>query len=445
MNIIPKNARLLLNLLQGYGYEAFVVGGCVRDMLRNKIPHDWDITTSALPETVEKILSINHYKFIETGLKHGTITAVVDSEQYEITTYRQDGTYEDNRHPSNVTFVNDLKEDLSRRDFTINAMAYNTELIDVFGGFNDLQNKIIRAVGEPDVRFKEDALRILRALRFAAAFGFDIEPKTKEAIFKNKKLLLNISKERIQQELSKILLSEHCGNKIFREYIEVFNVIIPELSNIIGFQQHNPHHLYDVWEHTLHCMDAVNENDDLIVRLSVLFHDIGKPDVFSFDEYGVGHFLKHADVSANYTTQILTRLKFSNEVIDKVTELVKYHDISLSNSTKTVKRLLNKLGENQLIQLLLLKTYDVYGQSDYQREDKLLLIQFVTDEAQKIIAQNECFSLKDLAVNGNDLIAAGFKEGKIIGEMLNNILDKVINNELENNKDAILNYIHNCK
>lgn len=444
--MIPEGARYLIYVLIKYGKcQAYLVGGCVRDMCMNHIPHDWDITTNATPNKMISIINSvckqdgKKVQIIPTGLKHGTVTFVIDGEGYEVTTFRNDGQYSDNRRPDEVIFTDNLLEDLSRRDFTINTITYNQYIgfQDFYDGMRDIKNKIIRCVGNPDERFKEDGLRILRAVRFAAQLGFTIEKNTSQAIHNQKELLSNISQERISQELSKILMSKNCGNEILREYSDVICQIIPEIIPMIGFKQNNPYHLYDVWEHTLHCMDNISSDTDLITRLAILLHDIGKPNNYIEDENGVGHFYGHAHSSYIIAQKVLKRLRYSNEIVEEASQLIDCHDVTLTPTKAAVKRLLNKLGEKQLRRLLILRTYDIKGQSPKNIEIRLETVNKVSEILDWIIEQSECFQLKDLAINGKDLIEIGIPEGKLIGKILNLCLAYVIDGTINNTKEEL--------
>lgn len=464
-NMIPDGARYILNSLNRHGYNSFIVGGCVRDIILNRIPHDFDICTEAHPTNVINVINIlnqveeanelyaynhgNEYqrmilKYIPTGLQHGTITVMVDDEAYEVTTFRCDGDYSDGRRPDNVFFTRSIEDDLARRDFTMNAIAFNKYkgYIDPYGGKHDIENRIIRCVGNPNERFNEDGLRIMRAIRFAAQLGFTIEEETAKAIHENKHLLKNISRERIQSELFKILMSDFCGNKVLREYADVICECIPEIEPMIGFEQNNPYHAYDVWEHTLHCMNygitdnGGHEYDDIITRLSVLFHDIGKPYCYFEDENKIGHFYGHASTSASLAEDILRNLKCSNDIINSVCELIAHHDVQFVTTKQSVKRLLNKLGETQLRRLIILRAYDLNGQTNTQ--ERIIKVLDMIKVLNDVLSEAECFKLKDLAINGNDLKEIGIPEGKQIGEILNELLLFVIDGEVLNEKEKLL-------
>jgi len=434
---LPCNVEKILSTLTNAGYEAFVVGGCVRDSLLELTPKDWDITTSALPEQVKELFSIT----IDTGIKHGTVTVVIDKSGYEVTTYRIDGEYSNNRHPDKITFSASLEDDVSRRDFTINQICYSPDkgLVDYYHGIEDLQNGIIRCIGNPDKRFQEDALRMLRAIRFAACYGFTVEDHTKRAIARNSHLLQNISKERIRDEVLKILLSARPSGYI-RELTELglMRYIIPELLDCKGFPQDNPYHDKDVLEHILMTVD--NTPSRPVLRLSALLHDIGKPHCKSVDEQGIGHFYGHNGVSADMTRQILNRLRFDNETVKRVTCLVKFHDIELTASGRAVKRLLRALGYEVFEMLLDLKYADITAQNPKYLDERISLLNDIRDIVKEIMESAQCFTVKDLDINGYDLMELGFK-GREIGEQLNWLLERVIDDHKLNKKSILIDLI----
>ncbi len=437
---ISEDAEKLINILSDNGCKAYAVGGCVRDYLLGKPEKDIDITTSAKPETVEEILKQNNIKVIETGLQHGTVTAVLNGENYEITTFRKDGKYKDNRRPESVSFVDDVKEDLSRRDFTINAMAYNHKegIVDLFGGKKDIDNKVIRAVGNADLRFKEDALRIMRALRFSATLCFDIEESTKKAIFDNMYLLDNIAKERIFTELKKLLAGDN-ALQVLDAYKEVIGVVIPELKPAFDCVQNNPWHIYNVYDHIIHAVDAAPKDE--IIRLTMLLHDIGKPSVKTTDEKGIDHFKFHAPVGADIAKKVLKRFKVSNEVYDKVTTLIRYHQGVENVDDIRVKRWLAKIGADYTKALFKVRISDLYAHNPGKIGYELKKLNELLIELDEIVAAGEAFKISDLAVNGNDLIALGYK-GKEIGEKLNEILMLVVDDRLNNMKEDIVDYLN---
>ncbi len=433
---LPKEVNLILNTLNSNGYDAYVVGGCVRDSVMNIEPQDWDITTEALPEEIIYIFS--QYKLLTTGVKHGTVGVIIDRKVYEITTYRIDGEYKDNRHPDKVTFSDKLEYDLERRDFTINAMAYNpkTGIIDLFDGKTDLKYKAIRCVGDADCRFKEDALRILRGLRFASTYDFTIEINTSDAMIENRKLLNNISEERIITEFNKLL----CGvsaRYILNRYKKIFAVFIPEIEVMFNFDQKNPHHNKTLWKHTTKSIDKIEPN--LALRLTMLFHDIGKPLAQEYDEVkGICHYIGHNTFSVAIAENIMKRLKYSNELIETVKTLILYHDVRFSDNKKHIKRLLSKIGEDNFKLLLKVQRADILAQSNYQIEEKLNNLNFTETALNQIISENECFKLKDLAVNGHDLMRIGIIKGQDIGSTLNFLLSNVIDGNIKNEKEILL-------
>ena len=438
---LPEQVRFVLSKLSACGYEANIVGGCVRDSILGLAPKDWDITTSALPQETEQALA--GCKLIETGLKHGTVTALINGIPLEITTYRIDGDYSDNRHPDSVTFTRSLKEDLARRDFTVNALAYHEKdgIIDYFGGLKDLQNKLIRCVGEPDKRFDEDGLRILRALRFSSVLGFDIDFSTSQSIGKKKDLLRNIAAERLASELLKLICGKN-AEQILRQYPTVFGEFLPEILPTVGFEQHNPYHVYDVWEHTIHSVSAIEPTP--VLRLAMLLHDIGKPDCYTQDEIGIGHFYGHPQKSSEIAATVLKRLRLDNDTIKQVTTLVKYHDLPLMSSTKWIKKQLNKLGEPTFRQLLLVHAADTKAHAP-QALSNLQYLDKIEGILNEVIAQGQCFSLKDLDVNGSDLMEIGITEGTQIGAVLKQLLSAVMKETCPNGKEALLNLAEKLK
>ena len=435
---LPSDVSYLLNILEEDGYEAYIVGGCVRDSFLDKQPNDWDICTSAKPEEVIDLLECyDDIEVILTGLKHGTITAHVNGENYEITTYRIDGEYSDNRRPDSVIFVDDINKDLSRRDFAINAMAYNWHagIIDPFGGYGDLDDKLIRCVGNPDERFQEDGLRILRALRFAATYGFKIEDETAAAIHRNKDLLKNISAERIQSELCKML----CGKgvlDILLNYSDVMVVIIPELGPCIGFNQNNPYHKYTVYDHIAHAV-ANYDGNDISIKMALLLHDIGKPECYTEDENG-GHFYCHSVPSMRIAKNVMDRLKFDNKTKQEVVDLVLYHDADICPRTRSVKRWLNKIGYEMLDKLINIKGADNGAHSEMAQISLPWRFLEVRKIAGDIMNTQQPFLIKDLDINGNDILALGVEAGPMVGKILNHLLKKVIEEEIENDHWALI-------
>lgn len=433
---IPADANELIHTLQNNGHSAYIVGGCVRDSILGRTPHDWDICTSATPSEMLEIFKDR--KIIETGLQHGTVTVVVNGEPYEITTYRIDGIYSDNRRPDTVTFTDKLVEDLRRRDFTINAMAYNDEegLIDPFNGIQDIEYKKIDCVGSAKDRFGEDALRILRAIRFAAQLEFTIMPGTDWEIHQQYKNLENISIERINSEFCKIASSDDFCVELLL-YKDVFSLFIPELKDMFDFPQNNPWHIWDVFGHTIHAIEYC-DSDDLTVRLAVFFHDFGKPHSYQDGEDGIRHFKGHGRVSADITDSIMKRLRFDNETRNNVVELVYYHDATFEVGKKYVKRWLNKIGEKQFRRLLQVKKADNKAQNLELSSDRIEELSEIENLIDEVLQEEECFSLKDLAVNGKDLMSVGYKTGKELGNTLNILLQLVIDGDCPNEKEKLL-------
>lgn len=431
---MPKNVDTAINLLQSAGFEAYAVGGCVRDSLLGKTPNDWDITTSAKPEDMKSVFADFHC--IDTGIKHGTVTVVIDGEPLEITTFRLDGEYEDNRHPKSVTFTSNLGADLGRRDFTVNAMAYSkmTGTVDLFGGQNDLKNGIIRCVGDPDRRFNEDALRILRALRFASALDFEIEEKTAQSLLKNRALLGNISEERIAKELLKLV----CGKgakRILTDFAPVLFEILPELQSMYKNSHDNLHHCYDIYEHTLIAVESIDPEPTL--RFAMLLHDCGKPAVKKFDENGVAHFYGHQRISAEISAQILARLKVSNKFRDEILFLVSNHDRwELYENTEKMPRYLSKFGLDGVLNLLKVMRADVLAQSPEYRY-RLDQIADAEEIAKNLAAQKPCLSLSELQINGRTLMDIGIPQGRKLGAVLAQLLDEVIDGVTKNTQEAL--------
>lgn len=432
--ILPKKVETIIHTLTEAGYEAYIVGGCVRDSILNRVPQDWDITTSAQPNEIKALFK----RTIDTGILHGTVTVMLEKEGFEITTYRIDGKYEDFRHPKEVTFTSDLTEDLRRRDFTINAMAYNAEegLIDKFGGMKDLEQNMIRCVGNAEERFSEDALRIMRAVRFAAQLGYHIEFSTKAAMIKLAQTLRNISVERIQIELIKLIMSKY-PEKIVDAYdLGITKVIMPEFDLMMETEQNNPHHLYNVGMHSVHAMKAAET--DKVMRLTMLCHDMGKVHTKTIDENGIDHFYGHAAWSEEITKKLLRRLRFDNDTLYQVTKLVKYHDYDIEINKRGIRRALHHVGEDIFPYLLAVKRADALAQSDYKKAEKLETLQKIEALYEEVKKAEECVCLKTLAVTGADLIALGMKPGKEIGDTLQALLAEVIENPEMNTKECLL-------
>lgn len=432
---IPKDAENIISRLNEHGYEAYVVGGCVRDSILGRTPNDWDICTSATPDKVIEIFT--DYEVIPTGLQHGTVTVVIDHTPYECTTFRIDGDYSDSRRPDMVEFTTDIVKDLSRRDFTINAMAYNPKsgLVDPFGGAEDIKSKVIRCVGDAQARFSEDALRILRAVRFASQLDFCIDSATDNAIKSLYKNLKNISIERITSELNKMIVCPSFYRQMLcREFL--FTSIIPELKECVSYDQHNPYHAYDLYMHIALAVGFGNR--DIITELALLLHDIGKPQCQVFDERGIAHYYEHAKISAALADERLKAMKYDNDTRKKVVELISYHDATFDDEPKHIKKWLNKIGEEQFRRLLEVRYADIFAQNAMSMSQRLAYIDRIRERLDEVLESDQCFKLKDLAVNGNDLMELGIPQGKEIGHTLNLLLDMVMNGDVENDKDALL-------
>ncbi len=430
-------AAKALEILRAAGYEAWIVGGCVRDALLGQPPKDYDITTSALPEETKR--AFQGCRVIETGIRHGTVTVVLEEEPLEITTYRVDGGYSDARHPDAVTFTRSLREDAARRDFTMNAIAYapGAGLRDFFGGQADIQNAQIRAVGDPELRFREDALRILRGIRFASVLGFSLEVATERAARKEAGRLPGISAERIAVELDKLLRGKDAG-RILQTYPDILGQIIPELLPMVGFDQRNHHHCHDLLTHTAVVVDHVPPV--LPLRLAALLHDVGKPRCFSLGEDGEGHFYGHARESVALAGEILRRLRFPNAVREKTETLIRYHDSVIEEDPRLVRRWLNRLGEETFFDLLALQRGDTAALAPAYSERQNHFDRLET-LAREILAETPCLQVRDLAVNGHELMALGLR-GREIGAALRFLLDQVLEGTLPNEKETLMQFLH---
>ena len=431
---LPENALLCIRLLEEAGYPCYAVGGCVRDACLGLKPHDYDLTTSAHPEEIKRIFAA--YGQIHAGEKHGTIGIIFPpNEVYEITTFRTEGDYHDSRHPDWVEFVTDVTQDLARRDFTVNAMAYSPTagFVDPFGGQSDLQQKILRAVGDARQRFSEDALRILRGARFSAKYGLTPEEQTAAAMTELVPLMDHLARERIFDELCKLIL--HIAPQQMVDFAPILTQVIPELKTGIGFDQRNPHHIYDIYTHTAHVVAATPRN--LPLRWAALLHDVGKPETFTLDDRGCGHFYGHADASARITDEVLRRLKAPNGLREQVVLLVQLHMTTIVPERKAVRRWLSRLGQENLEQLLQLQAADMGSKSTACAEAELAQITALIAEIQ---AENACLGLKDLAVTGHDLMALGYT-GPAIGKGLHALLDAVLEEKVENEKQALLAFL----
>lgn len=431
---IPCDVKYIMDKIQSCGYEAYIVGGCVRDSILGRIPHDWDITTNAKPNDIIELFDT----VIPTGIKHGTVTIMIKDKCYEVTTYRIDGKYTDKRRPDEIEFVDDIVTDLSRRDFTMNAIAYNPDkgYVDPFMGIQHILWKSIITVGKPEDRFKEDYLRMLRAIRFEYQLGFELEPNVYYAIMNNAHLLRQVSKERIQSEINKMLLCENayvinrlCNSKILNE-------INGDFSKLLEVSQNNPYHNKDLLFHTIHTIE--NVDNKLHLKLAALLHDIGKSDTKITDENGIDHFYGHAEQSINIATHILKDLRYDNKTIERVVLLIKYHDVQIKPTYKSVKKIMNKINNYELFKdLINLKWADIMAQNlKYLRERARILVS-IECIAEDIMNNDQPFNLKDLDINGNDLINIGYK-GKEIGMELDRLLEIVISDSKLNNKDYLL-------
>lgn len=437
---LPRNVGYIINTLYQEGYEGYAVGGCIRDCLLKKKPNDWDICTSAEPEKVINIFREKGFKAIPTGLKHGTITLILDDESYEITTFRIESEYEGNRRPISVIFTDDIVQDLSRRDFTINAMAYNNKrgLIDPFHGRSDLNNKIVKTVGNANERFQEDALRIIRGVRFACQLNFEIDDITLKAMKTNRDLISNISMERIREELNKILLSDRPSSGFYHiKELSLLPYIIPELELCIGFDQKNPYHHKDVYDHIMEVLDKTEK--DLVIRLGALLHDIGKPQCFTIDDQGQGHFYKHSSISTDITELALKRLKYDNNTIKSVKILVKEHMSKYDElSDKAIKRFINRVGLENMSNLFALQRADILGSKPPY---DLSNVEYMENRCKEIVSKKEPLSLKDLHINGYELMSLGIKPGKKIGEILEFLLGVVLESPESNTKEVLIELV----
>lgn len=436
--VLPEKVTYIIDTLTEQGFEAYAVGGCVRDTMIGRIPMDWDITTSAKPEQVKALF----HHTIDTGIQHGTVTVMIDHEGFEVTTYRIDGEYEDARHPKEVQFTSNLLEDLKRRDFTINAMAYNDKdgLVDAFDGVGDLERGVIRCVGVAVERFTEDALRMLRAVRFAAQLGFTIEDATREAIVSLAPNIAKVSAERIQIEMVKLLTSKH-PDKLRTAYeTGLTAVFLPEFDVMMRTPQNNPHHCYSVGEHTLHALMEIEP--DKVARITMLLHDVAKPVCRTTDDDGVDHFYGHPKEGSLMAKKILRRLKFDNDTTDRVCRLILCHDDNPPLQERAVRRAVCRNGVDQYPALFAVKRADTLAQSTYEREEKLKYLKEYEAVYNQIMAEKQCLSIKELAVTGTDLIAAGMQPGKVIGETLKELLEYVLENPEDNTKEKLMEQVH---
>ena len=454
---IPRNAEKILNRLEAAGHEAYVVGGCVRDAILGRVPGDWDITTSATPMEIKQVFRAT----IDTGIQHGTVTVLMEGEPFEVTTYRIDGEYEDGRHPKAVAFTASLQEDLRRRDFTINAMAYHPDrgVVDLYGGIQDLENRTIRCVGNAEERFGEDALRILRALRFASQLDFEIEEETRAAIGKLAGTLAKISAERIQKELTLLLQGRSCGRIRDAWTSGVTRVVLPEMDAMMEVPQNNPHHSFPVGEHCVRSMELVQLPEKglgqacegqfdpaqdkkvmAVLKWTMLLHDVGKPATKTTDEAGIDHFYGHGEISAQMTKKVMQRLKFDNYTSDTVVKLVKYHDYPFELTEKAMRRAINKLGAEVPL-LFSVKEADIRAQHPETTSEKLEHLAAAKALYQQVLEAGSATSIKDLAVTGRDLMELGIPQGKEIGAVLNALLDQVLEEPSRNSRQWLLDWV----
>lgn len=436
---LPSEVRIMLYTLNKAGHEAYIVGGCVRDALMGRVPNDWDITTSATPDIVKRVFP----KTYDTGLKHGTVTVRINSKSYEVTTYRVEGDYEDYRRPSSVEFVGDIALDLGRRDFTMNAMAYHPSegFIDPYNGMEDINNASIRSVRDPEERFTEDALRILRGVRFSAQLGFTIEEETLAGMLKCAHLLEHISMERIREEMMKILLSDRPEKLMDMHQWDLLQYVLPELIECFYTPQNHPHHSYDVGVHTIKAIQQMPK--DPVLRLAMLLHDIGKPATHTRDGMGIDHFYGHVPVGVKMSKDILRRLRFDNETIKKVTTLVEYHDFHIGKelTRNSIKEVLYRIGEELFEKLLIIQEADARAQNPQKLGPKLEVLNETRVVYKEIIASQECYTIKGLAIDGKDIASLGIKPGREIGEGLQRALEYVIKHPHHNNKQHLLDLI----
>lgn len=453
---IPKNVTFILKTLEQNGYEGYAVGGCVRDTVLGREPGDWDITTSARPEQVKALFR----RTIDTGIRHGTVTVMLGEEGYEVTTYRMDGEYADHRHPAEVIFTPDLTEDLKRRDFTINAMAYNPEtgIVDKFDGMGDMERKCIRCVGDARERFGEDALRMLRGIRFAGQLLFEIERETLSAIREKAPTLVNVSAERIRTELTKLLVSDGADRLLLAVDTGLSRYFLPELDRMLATPQKNPHHVYDVGNHSIRAVQHINElwkenrglgeKAHVALVYAALLHDVAKPDCRQTDEKGVDHFYSHNELGAKRATEILRRLKFDNDTTHMVSKIIKHHDTRHENclidgkysnkGKKAMRRLMNRVGTDAMPLLFLLQEADLLAQGDYRREEKLAKLAAGKRCYEEISEAGEAVAIKDLAIGGREIIRLGVKPGPEIGEILQELLTRVLENPEKNTPEELI-------
>ena len=430
---LPQEVQYCITSLEAAGFEAYAVGGCVRDSLLGLQPSDYDLCTNATPEEISQVFP--GHQLLHHGEKHGTVGVVLNEQVFEITTFRTEGGYEDARHPGWVAFVKSVEEDLARRDFTINAMAYHPKkgYIDPFGGQADLKDKILRTVGNPEARFREDALRILRGARFSTRFALKPEPKTMETMVRLAPLMDNLARERVFEELCKLICTATAEDLL--RFSPIITQVIPELAPAVGFQQHSPHHRYDVFTHTAHVVEAVP--GELPLRWAALLHDVGKPACFTLDENGRGHFKGHAKVGQQMADAILLRLKAPTALRQQVTELIGQHMTKLEPDKKIMRRRLGKLGQELLLQLLHLQEADM-GSKGTGKPEEMEQFPRLRQLTEEVLSEAACFSIKDLAVTGWDLQQLGMAPGPEMGRCLSWLLEQVQDEVLPNEQDILL-------
>ena len=469
---LPKDVATIIDTLEKAGYEAYAVGGCVRDTILGRVPQDWDITTSAGPDKIKALFR----RTIDTGIQHGTVTVMLNRTGYEVTTYRIDGEYEDNRHPKSVEFTDDLKLDLERRDFTINAMAYNASrgLVDEFEGIRDLETKVIRCVGEPGARFDEDALRMLRAVRFSGQLGFTIEENTRQAIVERAENLQKISAERIRTELTRLLVSKDAG--MLREAYQtgMTKTFLPEFDSMMETEQKNPHHIFTIGEHTIYSIkvmnfffgkhsedwdgsqipgevislaeeftEGLNEKQHMILCVAMLLHDVGKPKTMTVDEEGIGHFYGHQQAGEEMAQGILRRLAFDNVTIGIVRRLIRWHDYRYGTTVKAMRKALAKTGKDIMPFLFLVQLSDILAQNPNTWEKKLEGIFTAVTLWKQVLESGAALEIKDLQISGRDLLELGVKQGPEMGRILKEVLEYVIENPEYNQKEELLGLVSN--